>query len=166
MSAIVTPPYALDMSAESPAGSRFWHAAFKFQYRILARVDPFIRRMWLRAGIGNVVELEVPRRDGGGSRTRLIGVLHAKGHNYVGHPNGEVGWTRDLEASGSGTVRYHNGAEWHFTATLLPTGEERERVIRSTGQHPFPGNLVYRLGRRQVAAVGVYFRLDDVPVAP
>lgn len=117
--------------------------------------------MWRRFGIGNVVELEIPRRNGAGTRNRLIGVLHSKGRSYVGHPNGDVGWTRDLEAAGRGTVRYHTGAEWHFTATRLPLGEERERVIRSTGQHPFPGNLMYRLGRRQVAAVGVYFRLDD-----
>ena len=98
--------------------------------------------------IGNIVELEVPKRKGSGTRTRLIGVLHVKGRSYVGHPNGEVGWTRDLEAAGRGTVRYHNGAEWHFVATRLADGEEREQVIRATGQHPFPGNLVYRLGRR------------------
>ena len=107
------------------------------------------------------MELEIPRRNGRGSRNRLIGVLHVKGRSYVGHPNGDAGWTRDLEAAGRGIVRYHDGVEWHFHSTRLLLGEEREQVIRSTGQHPFPGNLVYRLGRRQVAAVGVYFRLDD-----
>ena len=58
-------------------------------------------------------------------------------------------------------IHYPNGAVWAFDATPLEAGDERERVIRSTGQHPFPGNLVYRLGRRQVRAVGVYFRLTD-----
>jgi hypothetical protein len=124
-------------------------------------MDPLVRGMWSRRGIGNVVELTVPRRNGPGTRTRLIGVLHVKGRSYVGHPNGDVGWTRDLEVARHGTVRYHNGVEWSFVATRLPPGEEREQAIRATGQHPFPGNLVYRLGRRQVAAVGVYFRLDD-----
>ena len=96
--------------------------------------------MWSRRGIGNVVELEVPRRNGRGSRGRLIGVLHVKGRSYVGHPNGDVGWTRDLEAAvRHGIVRYHNGVEWHFVATRLPIGEEREQTIRATGQHPFPG---------------------------
>lgn len=142
-------------------GSRLWSAAFRFQYRILALIDPLVRGMWSRRGLGNIVELEVPKRKGSGTRSRLIGVLHVKGRSYVGHPNGEVGWTRDLDAAGGGTVRYHNGVEWHFVATRLAVGEEREQVIRATGQHPFPGNLVYRLGRRQVAAVGVYFRLDD-----
>jgi len=142
-------------------GSRFWSAAFRFQYRILALIDPVVRGLWSRRGIGNVVELDVPRRNGRGSRSRLIGVLSVKGRTYVGHPNGEVGWTRDLEQMRHGIVRYHNGVEWHFVATPLSVGEEREQAIRATGQHPFPGNLVYRLGRRQVAAVGVYFRLDD-----
>ncbi len=138
-----------------------WRAAFRFQYRILARMDPFIRRMWRGRGIGNVVELKVARRDGKGTRVRFIGLLHANGQTYIGHPNGDVGWTRDLEAARSGVIRYHNDAEWHFAAARLPDGAEREQAVRATGQHPFPGNLVYRMGRRQVRAVGVYFRLSD-----
>jgi hypothetical protein len=157
----MSPPYALGVSAGPASGSRLWSAVFRFQYRILALIDPLVRSAWSLRGIGNVVELDVPRRNGRGMRTRMIGVLHVKGRSYVGHPNGDVGWTRDLAAARRGTVRYHNGVEWHFIATPLPIGEEREQVVRSTGQHPFPGNLVYRLGRRQVTAVGVYFRLDD-----
>jgi hypothetical protein len=145
----------------STAGSRFWRAAFRFQYRILALIDPLVRNVWRRSGIGNVVELEVARRNGVGSRIRLVGVLHANRESYIGHPNGDVGWTRDLEAAGSGIIRYHNGTTWRFTARRVPPGDERESVVRSTGQHPFPGNLVYLLGRRQVRAVGVYFRLTD-----
>ena len=149
------------MNAESALGSRFWHVAFRLQYRILALIDPIVRRTWRRRGIGNIVELEVPRRSGSGTRKRLIGVLHSQGKSYIGHPNGEVGWTRDLAVVKRGAIRYHNGVVWNFTAVPLPRGDERERVIRSTGQHPFPGNLVYRLGRRHVRAVGVYFRLED-----
>jgi hypothetical protein len=149
------------LSGVSSDGSRFWHAAYRFQYRILALIDPLVRAVWLRRGIGNVVELDVARRNGRGSRTRLIGLLHTTGGTYVGHPNGEVGWTRDLEAAGVGVVRYHNDVEWHFSATLLPRGPERDGAIQSTGQHPFPGNVTYRLGRRHIKAVGVYFRLSD-----
>ena len=149
------------MNDASAARSRLWRSAFRFQYRILALIDPLVRGVWRRSGIGNVVELEVARRNGRGSRVRLVGILHANGQSYVGHPNGDVGWTRDLEAAGGGTIRYHNGTTWSFTARRIPAGDERERVIRSTGQHPFPGNLVYRLGRRQVRAVGVYFRMTD-----
>jgi hypothetical protein len=143
-----------------------WNAAFRFQYRILALIDPLVRGLWRRAGIGNVVELDVPRRNGRGSRARMIGVLHANGRSYVGHPNGDVGWTRDLEAAGGGVIRYHNGTTWQFVAQRLPRGDERDQAIRSTGQHPFPGNLVYRLGRGQVRAVGVYFRLTDATPGP
>jgi len=142
-------------------GSRFWHAAFRVQYRILALIDPLVRGFWRANGIGNTVDLEVPRRNGLGTRSRLIGILHANGMNYVGHPNGEVGWTRDLAAAGRGIAHYHNGASWSFTAARIGPGAERDVVIRATGQHPFPGNLVYRLGRRQVRSAGVYFRLSD-----
>ena len=147
----------------SEHGSRFWHAAFRYQYRILALIDPLVRSVWRRFGIGNVVDLEVARRRGDGTRSRLIGVLRANGQIYVGHPNGDVGWTRDLAAAGAGVVHYHNGVEWHFSSAPLERGAERDAVIRSTGQHPFPGNLIYRLGRGHIRVVGVYFRLTDRP---
>lgn len=139
----------------------FWRPAYRVQYRILAWLDPAIRAFWRRFGIGNVVELRVPGRTGGGIRSRLVGLLHAGGSQYVGHPNGDVGWTRDLAAAGTGVIVRPNGAEWHFGATRLKHGDERERVIRATNQHPFPGNLTYRLGRRHIRNVGVFFRLDD-----
>ena len=128
-------------------------------YRILALIDPLVRAVWRRFGVGNVVELEVASRRGTGSRRRLVGVLQVGGERYVGHPNGDVGWTRDLRAAREATIHWPEGTQMSFDATVLPAGDERERAIRATGQHPFPGNLVYRLGRRQVRAVGVYFRL-------
>ena len=141
--------------------SSFWGRVFKVQYRLLAWFDPAIRAVWQRYGIGNILELRVARRDGKGERTRLLGLLHAGDGKYLGHPNGDVGWTRDLEAAGEGVLRYPNKVEWHVSAARLPQGEQRERAIRATGQHPFPGNLVYRLGRRHVRAAGVFFRLES-----
>jgi hypothetical protein len=144
----------------STSGSRAWHVAFKLMYRILALIDPLVRVMWRRFGIGNVVELEVAsRRTPSTTRRRLVGVLRAGEERYVGHPNGDVGWTRDLAAAESGTIHWPEGSAWKFTATRLTHGDERERAIRATGQHPFPGNLIYRLGRRHIRAVGVFFRL-------
>lgn len=137
----------------------FWRRAFKVQYRLLAWLDRPIHALWRRVGIGNVLELRVARRDGKGERSRLVGLLHARDGSYLGHPNGDAGWTRDLQAAGGGVLRYPNGAEWRFTAARLPVGDEREQAIRATGQHPFPGNLVYRLGRGHVRRVGVFFRL-------
>jgi hypothetical protein len=143
--------------------SRFWRTAYRVQYRLLAWVDPLVRVFWRRFGIGNVIELHVERRDGHGSRARLLGLLRAGGGEYVGHPNGHVGWTRDLEASGRATLVWpRDRLRREVTAEVVPAGDEREQAILSTGQHPFPGNLAYRLGRRHIRAVGVFFRLRDV----
>jgi hypothetical protein len=144
----------------SAQGSRAWRVAFKVQYRILALIDPIVRAVWRRLGIGNVVELEVESRRGSGSRRRLVGLLSVGDKWFVGHPNGDVGWTLDLHAAGAGTVRWPEGTTIRYAATLLAPGDERESAIRATGQHPFPGNLTYRLGRRHIRAVGVFFRLE------
>ena len=81
--------------------SSFWHHAFAVQYRILALIDPLVRRMWGRFGIGNVVEVRVARRDGKGDRSRLLGLLRVGDRRYLGHPNGDVGWAH---AAASGRV--------------------------------------------------------------
>ena len=140
--------------------SRFWHHAFRVQYRILALIDPLVRRIWGRFGIGNTVDVSVPRRKGGGDRSRLLGLLRVDDRRYVGHPNGHVGWTRDLLAAGAGSYHWPHATPTSFRATLLDPGAEREAAIRATGQHPFPGNLMYRLGRRHIRKVGVFFRLE------
>lgn len=141
--------------------SSFWRHLFNVQYRLLAWFDPAIRAVWRRYGIGNILELRVTRRDGKGERRRLVGLLHAGEGLYLGHPNGDVGWTRDLEAAGHGVLRYPNGVDFHFKASRVPPGGERERAIRATGQHPFPGNLTYWLGRGHVRRFGVFFRLES-----
>lgn len=45
-----------------------------------------------------------------------------------------------------------------FLAQPPELGVEREHAIMATDQHPFPGNLIYRLGRRHVLAAGRYYR--------
>lgn len=142
-------------------GSRFWPVCYRLLYRILALIDPLLRAWWRRFGLGNVVEVTVPRRSGG-ERSRLLGLLHAGGHTYLGHPSGHVGWTRDLLAAGEGRLRFANGGEQSFRARLLEPGAERETAIRATSQHPFPGDLAYRLGRRHIGAAGVFFRVEPV----
>jgi len=130
-------------------------------YWFLAVMDPMIRSVWLNFGMGNVVELRVAKRNGRGPRSRLVGVLRAGGELYLGHPSGHVGWTRDLEAAGGGVLIWPNGEDLHFRVTpLQPSDSQREQAIRATGQHPFPGNLIYRLGRGHVRREGVYFRID------
>ncbi len=143
------------------AMSAVWRLTFRAGYRLLALLDPLIRRAWRRLGIGNVVELRVALRDGAGTRSRLVGILRAGGGEYIGHPNGHVGWTHDLLAAGTATIVGPPHAEPRpVAAELLPDGPERSAAILATSQHPFPGNVVYRLARRHVLAVGVYFRLE------
>src|SRR5688572_18420996 len=123
----------------------FWRAVFRLQYQILAFLDPLIRSTWRRGGIGNVLELRVAKRNGTGSRSRLVGLLRANGQLYLGHPSGHVGWTRDLEAAGTARLIWPNTDELELRATrLAATDGQREQAILATGQHPFPGNLVYR----------------------
>lgn len=140
--------------------SRFWRLALRAQYALLALLDPLIRRWWRRFGIGNVVEVVIPRRSGG-ERARLLGLLRAGGGEYLGHPNGHVGWTRDLLAAGRATLVWPGGERRDVQASVLEPGPEREAAIVATNQHPFPGNLVYRLARRHIRAVGVFFRLES-----
>jgi hypothetical protein len=146
--------------------SAFWRTTFRAVYWTLAALDPLIRWYWDLFGLGNVVELTVDRRDGSGDRSRLVGLLRAGERLYLGHPNGPVGWTSDLEAAGVATIRWPDGQQMRVRAVRLEAGMERGDAIRATGQHPFPGNLVYRLGRGHVRAVGVFFRITplDLPL--
>jgi hypothetical protein len=139
-----------------------WDPAFRLLYRLLGWLDPAIRAVWERAGLGNVIELRVPSRRTGRRRTVLIGLLRAGDEWYIGHPNGDAAWTRDVEAASALELRPYRGDPLVLRAVRLGPGDERERAIRATGQHPFPGNLIYRLGRGHVRAAGVYFRLESV----
>ena len=129
-------------------------------YALLAIADPLIRGWYARAGLGNVVELVVRGRRTGRRRSVLVGLLHAGDRQYLGHPNGHTAWTRNLEASGVGELSGPWGGPLPFRAVRLPDGAERRDAILATWQHPFPGNLVYRLGRRHILARGVYFRVE------
>lgn len=138
-----------------------WRIGFRALYRVLRLADPVIRGWWLAAGLGNVVELRVPSRRSGRMRSILVGVLRTGDALYLGHPNGHVQWTLDLAAAGEGELRWPGAAESvAFRPVWLAPGVERSAAIRATRQHPFPGNLVYRLGRRHIEAVGVFCRLE------
>jgi hypothetical protein len=136
-----------------------WRTVFRVVYRVLRIAEPLIRAWYRAVGLGNVVELRVPSRSTGRRRSVLLGVLRAGGELYVGHPNGESAWTRDLAAAGSGEIVWRTGPAVAFRPIRLPRGDERTAVIRATRQHPFPGDLIYRLARRHVLASGAYFRL-------
>ena len=153
MSDLTTRP----LRAASPA----WAVFFLVGYRVLRALAPIIRPVWQRGLLGITVELRMTGRRSGRPRPVLVGLLEVGGRSYVGHPNGQAGWTLNLAAAGRGTVVWPTGATRRVTASLLPDGEERDAAIVATAhQQPFPGNLFYRAARRHILAVGAYLRLE------
>jgi hypothetical protein len=142
--------------------SRTWSVVFRGLYRLLGWLDPVLRSAHHAYGIGNFVELRLPGRRTSRPITTLLGLLRSGGQIYLGHPNGDCAWTLNLEAAGGGELILRGLPPVEVRAIRLVPGAEREAVIRSTGQHPFPGNAIYRLGRRHVLAVGTYFRLEPL----
>ena len=146
-------------TAEQP--SRAWSFGFRALYWLLGVLDPLLRMIWLQSGLGNVIEVTIEGRSTGKPRRTLLGLLSAGGNWYLGHPNGAAQWTRNLDAAGGRLlVGWPGQAPVSFRADPLPPGAERDEAIRATDQHPFPGDLIYRLGRRHVLAVGRYYRLE------
>jgi hypothetical protein len=144
----------------SPRFSRFWHRWLPIQYRLIRLLDPFARTWWRGVGLGNVVELRVAGRRTGQPRRVLLGLLRSGEHWFLGHPNGDVAWTLNLEAAGVATLVFRPPTTVPVRATRLEPGALRDLAIASTGQHVFPGNLVYRLARRHIRAAGTYFLIE------
>jgi hypothetical protein len=143
-----------------PRYSAAWHRWFPIQYRLIRLLDPLVRTWWRGFGLGNVVELRVAGRRSGRERRVLLGLLRDGDAWFLGHPNGDVAWTRNLEAAGSAWIVLRPPTTVAVRATRLEPGDLRDRAIGSTGQHVFPGNLVYRLARRHILAAGTYFRIE------
>jgi hypothetical protein len=143
-----------------PRFSRFWHRWFPVQYRLIRLLDPFARTWWRGFGLGNVVELQVRGRRTGQERRVLLGLLRNGDRWFLGHPNGDVAWTRNLEAAGTASLVFRPPTTVPIHATRLPAGALRDQAIASTGQHVFPGNLVYRLARAHIRAAGTYFLIE------
>jgi hypothetical protein len=139
-----------------------WQRGFRVLYWILGLLDPLVRAIWGRAGLGNVVELRVRSRRSGRIRSVMLGVLRTRDGLYLGHPNGRAGWTLDLDAAGTAEIVLHGLPPVEVRAVPLRNGPERTAAIAATNQHPFPGNVVYRLARRHVLAAGRYYRLEPI----
>ena len=115
------------------------------------------------AGLGITSRLVVAGRHSGATRSVLIGLLTVDGRWYVGHPNGEVGWTYNLAAADRALIQRWHAGSVEVRPVLLADGPERDAAIASTAsQQPFPGNLMYAAARRHIRAAGVYFRLDPI----
>lgn len=146
-------------------GLAFWRLTFRASYRMIRLLNPLIRRAWRAGagGLGRVVELDVAGRRSGRARPTIVTRLTVDGREYVGHPNGDAGWTRNVEAAGQLRVVAADCSARQVRAIRLRSGPERESVIRATwSQQPFPANLLYSAARDHVRRVGVYFRLEPV----
>jgi hypothetical protein len=148
-----------------PRASSFWRRYLPIQYAMIRLLDPMVRSQWRAFGLGNVVELRVAGRRSGRIRSVLLGLLQDDGHWFLGHPNGDVDWTRNLELAGTADLAFHGRPTLTIRATRLPSGALRDRAILATSQHVFPGNLVYRLARRHIRAVGTFFEIEPATTA-
>ena len=152
------------MELPAPRASRFWHRALPVMYGLIKVMTPLIRPSWQASGVGlrNVIELRVAGRRTGRYRRILLTLLQDGDQWFLGHPNGHVDWTRNLEAAGTADIAFRGLPPVAVRARRLEPGELRDRAIGSTGQHPFPGNLVYRLARAHIRADGVFFAIDPI----
>jgi hypothetical protein len=132
-------------------------------YSVIRFLDPLVRREWRSTGIGlgNVVELRVAGRRTGGYRSVLLTLLRDGERWFLGHPNGDVAWTRNLEAAGTADLKFPRTVPIPVRARRL-SGADRDVPMQLFDQHGFPGNLVYRAARAHIRAVGVYFEIDRI----
>ena len=143
--------------------SRFWSLTLRLLYRVITRLQPLVRPWAERVALGNDVEVIMAGRRTGRRRVVLLGLLRVDHGWYLGHPNGPVNWTRNLDAAGSATLVLAHQPPIEIRPELLPVGEERRRVIAATWhQHVFPGNVIYWLAQRHIFAVGRYYRIEPL----
>ena len=151
------------MTLPEARASVAWRRYLRIQYRLIRLLDPLVAPLWRAYSLGNVVELRVAGRRTGRPRRVLLGLLQAGGHWFLGHPNGDVAWTLNLDAAGTADLVLSWPTAIPVRATRLPDGELRDQAILATWrQQLFPGNIVYRLARRHVRAVGTYFLIEIV----
>jgi hypothetical protein len=148
------------MRLPKPRASAAWRGYLRAQYRLIRTLDPLVRTWWRGYGLGNVVELRVVGRRTGTPRPVLLGLLRDGDHWFLGHPNGDVPWTRNLEAAGEAELVLRSPTILRVRAMRLGPGDLRDRAILATSQHVFPGNVIYRLARAHIRAVGTYFDVE------
>jgi len=144
-----------------PRRSAAWNVVFRAAYAFIRIMDPLLRWTWFSVGLGITSRVSVRGRRTGRERSVLVGLIRLDGRWYIGHPNGEVAWTRNLRSSLSARVAPRPEAPVDVAAAPLEAGPERDAVIVATAeQQPFPANLLYRGARNHILSEGRYFRLE------
>src|SRR5262245_1498819 len=100
--------YLACVQLPAPRASGFWRRALPTMYGVIKLLDPLIRSEWRSTGIGlgNVVDLRVAGRRSGAYRRTLLTLLVDGDRWFLGHPNGDVAWTRNLEAAGTADIAF------------------------------------------------------------
>jgi hypothetical protein len=138
-----------------------WSRAWPIWYRLIRVWDGILVPLTMGRGYGNLVMLHVPGRRSGQDRRVLLGLLRVGERRYLGHPNGDTGWTLNVRAAPTIALESADLPLTTFETVVLPPGPERDAVVQAAfRQHPFPGNAIYRLASRHVFATGVFFRLE------
>ncbi len=154
---------ALGRFAEPSRTGGPWGAWWRGWYRLLRLAGGPLRRLAVRPGFGNLVVLRVVGRRSGVERSIPLGLLTVAGRRYLGHPSGDTAWTLNVRAAASATIEAAGIPRQRIRPVLIGPGSERDAVVRATfRQHPFPGNAMYRLSGRHVAAAGVFFRIEPL----
>lgn len=144
-----------------------WALFWRCWYRLLRVLERPLKWVVARYGLGNLVLLRVPGRRSGRVRSVPLGLLTVRDRLYLGHPSGDTGWTLNLRACDRASLVRAGQAETPVRVSVVPRGPERDAVVRASFvQHPFPGNALYRLAGRHVAAHAVFFRLEEVGPVP
>ena len=139
-----------------------WATWWRLWYRFVRLLGWPLTRLVLTRGFGNVVIVRVRGRQTAVERAVPLGLLTVEGKRYVGHPNGDTSWTLNLRAATSVTVTSKGLGTIRARPLVLGPGPERDAIVRATfRQHPFPGNVFYRLAAGHVYASGVFFRLEQ-----
>jgi hypothetical protein len=138
-----------------------WSTWFRAWYRLIRIIEAPLVRLVMDRGFGNVVLLRVSGRRTGRERALPLGLLTVGGQRYLGHPSGDTAWTLNLRAADRAAIESARIPLAHVRPVVLGAGDERDAVVQASfRQHPFPGNLMYRLAGRHVFATGVFFRLE------
>ena len=148
--------------AEPVSTSGFVSGWWRTWYRFLRLIERPLVSLIMRRGYGNLVVLTVPGRRSRRERRVPLGILTGGDRRSVGHPSGDTSWTLNVRAAGGATIESAGIMPVRLRAEVLPPSPERDGVVRATfRQHPFPGNALYRLAGRHVAATGIFFRLGS-----
>ena len=146
---------AASVTLPEPRASGAWSVYFRVQYRLIRLLAPIIGPFWRGYGLGNVVELRVVGWHSGRPRPILLGLLRSGDHWFLGHPNGDVAWTRNLEAAGGGACRCRGRRRSPSAPPGCPTGscatgDPRHVAAGVPRQHRLPAGPPPRPGGRYV----------------